>query len=1187
MKALLGFAWPISESMVERLGWVLVHSLWQFALFALLAGLAIRALRRSSSAARYVVLVVAMAVSVAASVATWTIQPGDLPAHPATASEMDVSPIASNSTLAGNSENAAPTPDRLASSVALESRPGATPSTPTIIQSSPPWPDRAKTVLRPWLAWIVAGWSLGVVLCSLRPLLGWHTLRRLGRDGVSPASDEVLATLQRVSERLGLRRAVRVLQSTLAQVPVVIGYVRPVILLPVSLATCLPAGQLEAILAHELAHVRRHDFVVNLLQTLVETIFFYHPAIWWLSRQIRVEREHCCDDLVVALLGNRVEYGRALVAIEQLRGRNTLLALGAGDGSLLARVRRILGVGADRNAVSLVGRWPAALFGLALIGVTFALTMNWGLAAKDDGDPNGDPARVLEPKKSDEPKGQETSAEANAEEIFSRKVSLTAKAMPLKDALAAVARAAKVELQLEVDALKKGGLDVEQPVTVSIADEPLAEALGQLINWGTYSGVLRAVRGGKLILTTLEAYQAEIARHLPPWLRVHYNRGLLATLDDDGNVVSLTTGEVLSDELLGKFKALPKLRELDVGPTKLITPAGLQHLAELSSLQKLSLHDLSHNGNGLGDAAIKHIVELKSLRELHLNDCGTTDAGARLLETMLQLVHLELYAEPRLTDAAIASIAKLKRLKHLSLNSYVGTEHGWMRFSRDATRSLADLQDLEHLHLVGQDISAETLRFPRLKSLSLGTAAVDDACAARIVECRQLQSLELVYTNISDEGLNKIAGLAGLRRLNLDSHFATDDGIKHLKRLPKLQHISLRASRLTDESLRHLGAIKTLTRVDLNGSGEPGVNAGKCYTIEGVQQLKALPSLRTLWLTNFESAGSFLGLKELTQVRVLTLMMANIRDDDLDALEEALPNTRINAVSGGSKYLPRKDREPAWKAEFRKAYGLRDGELIRRVAPPYPECRNEYFRDMVREWYKRNKMDAPEAEVNRDYSDYFTKLGWQDGWTVDQLKMQTTPVKPDAGVTLRQLIRMTVGFGHTRTEGDATLLDRKVTGDFVVRAGADPEKIAAALEKILRKECDLPASLAVQEVERDVYVLSGKYEAKPLADRKMNQIEVYGFELTDRQTGGGGSGTLQEMADNVEGFIESRIAIGAVKDAPKRVEWHFNFRSPFTEEQRAQDTNAEAVMKNISAQTGLTVELEKRKIRVLVVTNAR
>src|SRR4029079_1809460 len=109
--------------------------------------------------------------------------------------------------------------------------------------------------------------------------------------------------LQQSAQRLGVKRAVKVLQSVLIQTPVVVGFFRPTILLPLCVATGLPESQLELILAHELAHIRRHDYVVNLLQTLVETLFFYHPAVWWLSRQIRNERENCCDDIVMANVG--------------------------------------------------------------------------------------------------------------------------------------------------------------------------------------------------------------------------------------------------------------------------------------------------------------------------------------------------------------------------------------------------------------------------------------------------------------------------------------------------------------------------------------------------------------------------------------------------------------------------------------------------------------------------------------------------------------------------------------------------------------------------------------------------------------------------------------------------------------------------------------------------------------------
>jgi uncharacterized protein Veg len=215
-------------------------------------------------------------------------------------------------------------------------------------------------------------------------------------------------------------------------------------------------------------------------------------------------------------------------------------------------------------------------------------------------------------------------------------------------------------------------------------------------------------------------------------------------------------------------------------------------------------------------------------------------------------------------------------------------------------------------------------------------------------------------------------------------------------------------------------------------------------------------------------------------VRITTAFPAN---DAPEKAPRAIPASNLVSASADLDPVP----EPAWKAKFRKAYGLNDGELVRRIAPPYPECREEYFKDRIREFYQQHpQVRQTEEDLKKNFPDFFTKFVWKDGWPVDRLQMQNTPVKPDEGVRLMQLIQMTTGFGRTRTEGDAGLLEKKVTGDFVVRADADPAKLATALEKILRKECGLNVSLGVQEVERDVYVLSGEYEAKDEANPVAN-----------------------------------------------------------------------------------------------------
>jgi hypothetical protein len=136
---------------------------------------------------------------------------------------------------------------------------------------------------------------------------------------------------------------VTLLKSALVEVPTVLGWLQPVILLPAAALTGLNPDQLKAILAHELAHIRRWDYLANIAQTVVEILGFYHPAVWWVSSRIRIERENCCDDLAVQVCGNSLQYAKALTSMEEIRHNRTDLAMAASGGSLMARIARLLG----------------------------------------------------------------------------------------------------------------------------------------------------------------------------------------------------------------------------------------------------------------------------------------------------------------------------------------------------------------------------------------------------------------------------------------------------------------------------------------------------------------------------------------------------------------------------------------------------------------------------------------------------------------------------------------------------------------------------------------------------------------------------------------------------------------------------------------------------------------------------
>jgi beta-lactamase regulating signal transducer with metallopeptidase domain len=291
----------VHSSIAKALGWTLIHSLWEGALIALLVGAGFLLCRPASARTRYALACVGMLAMLAAFAVTLAVLwPAPAPAI------------------------AIPIPH------GLRAGPSGTVAFP-----APPVapPDR--------LPWIVPFWVAGVLAFYLRTAGGWLAAQRLRSGGTMPAPEEWQERLTALAVRLRVTRPVALLESCLAETPVLIGFLRPAILIPAGLLTGIAPDQLEAILLHELAHIRRHDYAVNVMQSLVEGLLFYHPAVWWLSGVARAERENCCDDAVVALRGDAVGYAAALAALEERRSVGAP-ALAARGGNLMKRVRRLL-----------------------------------------------------------------------------------------------------------------------------------------------------------------------------------------------------------------------------------------------------------------------------------------------------------------------------------------------------------------------------------------------------------------------------------------------------------------------------------------------------------------------------------------------------------------------------------------------------------------------------------------------------------------------------------------------------------------------------------------------------------------------------------------------------------------------------------------------------------------------------
>jgi beta-lactamase regulating signal transducer with metallopeptidase domain len=232
-------------------------------------------------------------------------------------------------------------------------------------------PVSGNAVLAAIQLWAFPLWALGMALSSLRLFISWTHVARIRRSAgtVSAAMIDVLASVER---RLGMHRRVSLALTEFADSPIVVGWWRPMILLPASAIVELTRDQLEAVLAHELAHVRRYDDVVNLAQVMVETVLFYHPATWWVSARVRRERERCCDDAAVALSGDPAPFVRALLTLEQTRSASPTLAIGlrGSENDLLPRVRRLLRVEPALQRAATVAVAIAGFVLLACVGST-------------------------------------------------------------------------------------------------------------------------------------------------------------------------------------------------------------------------------------------------------------------------------------------------------------------------------------------------------------------------------------------------------------------------------------------------------------------------------------------------------------------------------------------------------------------------------------------------------------------------------------------------------------------------------------------------------------------------------------------------------------------------------------------------------------------------------------------------
>ncbi|HTT33154.1 MAG TPA: M56 family metallopeptidase [Methylomirabilota bacterium] len=347
----------ISPELLQALGWTLLHFVWQGAALAALFALTNTLCRRAT--ARYALAVMTLILMMAAPLITFTAmlrQTGPAVTFGARgASTSAVKPVQGVSVTARLS---APVPEALASQPA-------------------------------GMLWFVEAWFLGVVLLSLRTAGGLFVIERMRRKEIKAVARALYEKCMALQRKMGITRVIQYCECLRLDAPAVLGWFRPVVMLPARALTGLAEAQIEAVIAHELAHIRRLDCFVNLFQIGVETLLFYHPAVWWVSQRIRTERENCCDDEAIAVCGDAVNYARALTLMEEWRTAPSLM-MAANRSPLSQRVLRLLGLegtaGKVRTAglaVGIVCLAGALLAGNAFLGVAHA-ALGSSTAARQD-----------------------------------------------------------------------------------------------------------------------------------------------------------------------------------------------------------------------------------------------------------------------------------------------------------------------------------------------------------------------------------------------------------------------------------------------------------------------------------------------------------------------------------------------------------------------------------------------------------------------------------------------------------------------------------------------------------------------------------------------------------------------------------------------------------------------------------
>ncbi len=315
----------------NAIGWTLLHSIWQITLIGFIWLALGRLVRKNNTSAQHFSGVIAMSLILLTSILTFTAEfLKHYPSGEATVINPVEDEVINTALLQSN------LPDQLDNTL-------QNPVVPEV-ETIPQKKTSTFWISERMIHSLVLLWATGVLILGIRFLIQWLGMRQLSRKGIFPFLEKDLKVFEHLQKQLGIKKKVRYLQSEKILSPLTFGHFKPVVLLPLGMINGFPPEEIEAIILHELAHIRQNDFLINLIQTWMEILFFYHPFVWLISKKLKHLREHLCDDQAIEISGNKIAYAAALVHVHKyyLNHKNQLaMKINGKESSLGKRIRRL------------------------------------------------------------------------------------------------------------------------------------------------------------------------------------------------------------------------------------------------------------------------------------------------------------------------------------------------------------------------------------------------------------------------------------------------------------------------------------------------------------------------------------------------------------------------------------------------------------------------------------------------------------------------------------------------------------------------------------------------------------------------------------------------------------------------------------------------------------------------------